>query len=316
MLQKIISQSFDERPLFTDISLVFDVADSNFDDIAWAYIYKSSDFPELTTTKPYFTLYSTDHSTNANGKIGWGEMDDLEFTNFVFRGIILQDGYQCEFPILMRIPTEESGLQNDSIFLYYHSQNKPEFTIEQETKVMTTSGGAELHNCTWTDRGQPVTIETGDNHTGYLRMFKRGYKDYICQHIRLSGGTFPFTDYQSWSTTTDGLTINRGGNYTLLFNGHYWWRHDIQPFHWQGKLYGLITYYDGGSNVTLVELNETTYLPETFIKKIFQKTYTDMTSYLDGDTLYVYLRNKDFTNAEMPIENSLYLTKINLHQLI
>ena len=245
-------------------------------------------------------------------------MDDLEYNGFVENGVVVKDGYQSEFAILIRIPTSESGLATETLFLYYHNIGDPTNTISQETHLLTSVGG-ELHTATWTQRGTVLGVESGDNHTGYLRIWKRGVGDYIGNHLRLSGGVTPFIDHQQISTSSDGLNWTRGVKYSVDLNmpsGGTFWRHDIQPFEKDGTLYGFVTYTNTIRYLALVELEPTTYLPKTFIKTIIQQTFTDQTIFIENNVAYIYLRNKDFINADMPEVNSLYLYKYDLTETI
>ena len=300
--------------------LVLNVSQSALNHLAWAYVYKSSDYPLVTTTKDYFCIYSTDHDSNANGAIAWGEMDDPEFNGFEELGIIVQNGHQSEFADLIFIPASESGLANDELFLYFHTNNEPGHTLNQETRLWTTVGGAPLHTAVWTDRGRPITPESGDNHTGYLRMWKKGVGDYVAHHIIIQSGAMPFPNQQVYATSTDGLNFNRGATFTLNDNmppGGTFWRHDINPFTHNGTLYGLINYQNAGNIfLALVELNPTSYLPETFVKTIVQLTFSDYTMYENDGIIYVYFRNKDFDNATFPIQNSLYLLKVHIEDIV
>ena len=178
------------------------------------HIYKSSDFPEFTTTQDYFWIGCTEHDTGAGGII-WGECDDLEFTNKVERGTILS-GNQSEIPWLIRIPTSESGLISDELFLYYHTDASDPRNVSgmQETHLYTTSGGNALHLCTWNYQGKPLGNEVGESHTGYLKVYKRGVNDYVGRHLIIGGS--PGTWATSYST--DGLNWTRGANMDISAN--------------------------------------------------------------------------------------------------
>ncbi len=301
--------------------MVLSESQSISDHLAWCYPHKSSDFPEITTTKDYFCIYSTDHDTNAVGKILWGEMDDLEYNGFVENGIIVNNGYQSEFGWLIRIPTSESGLATDTIFFYFHTGAADPSNVSgmQETHLWTSAGGA-LHSTTWNDQGKPLGNEAGDNHTGYLRVWKRGVNDYIGNHLIEGGGSYPYTDLQQISYSVDGLNWTRGTKYSCDLNmpaNGYFWRSDIQPFYKDSILYGIITYRNSGViYVALVELSETTYLPETFIKTIEEVSYREQTAYFENNVMNIYLSNQnEYINETFPTEASLYLFKYAINRI-
>jgi hypothetical protein len=240
--------------------------------------YKSSDFPELTTSKDYFMVYSTDHSTGG-GAVFWAEMDDPEGSGFIEKGEIVS-GYQCESPFLIRIPTAESGLTSETIFLYYHTFNEPGNAIDQETRLITTAGGAELHLCTFTDRGRPLGVSGTDNHTGYCKVFKRGVNDYLAHHStsQNSGGKW------GYSTSTDGLTFTRVSSdvsrtANMPAGTEMPVRTRIFPFTKNSTQYGFVWYQNTGAGyhdgfLGLFTL-DTNYLPISFIKQVDDSSICD-----------------------------------------
>src|SRR5690606_35158952 len=158
---------------------------------------------EIITTKPYFVIYSSDHSTTGGG-IAWAECDDVYFNGFVERGLIIS-GNQAETPWLVRIPTSASGLTTDTIFLYYHTvMGEPGNDNKQQTRLITSTGGL-LDTATWTDRGRLVGIYSDDVHTGYCRVFRRDDGTYLANHLTV-GGASPKTYI---SESTDGLAFTR-----------------------------------------------------------------------------------------------------------
>jgi hypothetical protein len=166
--------------------------------------YKAVDYPEVNCDKTYFFVYSTDHDDGA-GAIWWGKGNNLDLSDFQELGLITT-GYQSETPVLMKIPTTESGLQTDTIFMYYHTgTDDPANTNAQETRLLTCAGG-DLHTASWTDRGNPLGLLEGESHTGYFRIYKRGANDYIGTHITFGG----LSQEWKYSTSTDGLTFVRG----------------------------------------------------------------------------------------------------------
>lgn len=180
-------------------------ADTSLSSLYWVHVYKSSDFPEITTTKDYFCLYSGDHEYVGGEGVYWGEMDDIMFTNFVEKGLIVEDVLDhTETPSLIRIPDAESGYTDSEIHLYYHVLTG-DTPVTQETRLIT-SEGLLLHTVSWTDRGAVLGEEGGETHTGYLRVLKLGVGSYVGYHLAVGGGS------SEWylSTSPDGHTWTRG----------------------------------------------------------------------------------------------------------
>ena len=293
-----------------DFKIVFTVADTALSSLFWPHVYKSSDWPEITTSKPYFVLYSTDHSTGAGG-IYWGEMDDPEFTGFVELGKII-DGNQAETPWLSRKPTSESGLTTDTIFLYYHTYgHDPSAPSNQETQLITTTGGA-LHLATWTTQAKPLGLVPGENHTGYLRDWKRGVGDYIAHHV------YNGTDNQGGkvSSSSTGLSYVR----EIQFNateamgaGEFYERQTLTVFTRNSTLYSFLKYTDslGDTHVGLVKLEEDYYLPIKFLASIVSfPDLRDVRVYIEGDLAYIYM--KAGLAADMDNSEPFQLFKYNL----
>ena len=170
----------------------------------WMHSYLSTNFPEVTTTKDWFFIWSSDHDTG--GGVWWGQADDLAFTNFVESGqITLPGATHEETPWLISIPVAESGLPaGEVLFLYYHSFfGTP--GVQQETNLVTSTGGL-LHSATWNDQGQVLGVDGAETHTGYCRVIKMGVGDYVAHHFskdRVEGEW-------SVSTSSDGLSWTRG----------------------------------------------------------------------------------------------------------
>jgi urease beta subunit len=295
----------------------FTIAQATSPTLFWPNVYKSSDFPEVTTTKPYFILYSTDHSTG-DGGVWWGEFDSYSgnvLTGFVLRGQIFT-GNQIETPFLIKIPTSESGLATETLFLYTHTNATDSGNVAgaQETRLHTTTGGL-LHTATYTDRGRPLGILAGENHTGYLRVWKRGVNDYIGHHIY--DGTVP-TSQGKISTSTNGLVWTRGqifyGNEGLPTGGVFE-RSTLDSFKRNGKVYGVFLYKDVNLDkfLAIAELNPTTYLPQTFIKTLFRVNVRTCRTYVEGDTAYILY--KIGTDGDVNNANPYYLYKYNLTNL-
>jgi hypothetical protein len=209
--------------------------------ISWFNAYKTSEFPEVVCDKTYFFLYSTDHDAGSGG-INWGKGDNLDLTDFVEVAQIF-NGYQAETPKLIRVPLAENP-DTEVLHLFYHTNSTdPENEGIQQTRLKTSEGGAELHLMTWVDRGNPLGVVTGENHTGYFMPYLRGVNDWIGVHITKGGLPQPWF----FSTSTDGRTWARGsqidtiqgtenGYFAQLSEGKYfnylneqWWIGQIHP---------------------------------------------------------------------------------------
>ena len=278
--------------------------------LTWAYPRKSSDFPEITTTKDYFVVYSTDNASSANGRVKWAEMDDLEFNGFEFRGNIVT-GFQAEYPWIIRIPSDVSGI-SDTIFIYYHTNSSdPSNTITQETKLITSSGGL-LHTATWTKYDNVLGVQSGDNHTGYLKLFKRGYSDYIGSHLNQGG--LPISDKQSWSTSSNGINFVRGGKFFETDgmpppDGQFR-REDGLSFIWKGNYYAFINYTTEDRllpgvkrYLALATLNPVSYVPNSLLKIITEAPSVNSVSVYDED-MYGYIDEYNIAWIYFRVTNS------------
>lgn len=278
-------------------------ADVTHDSLYWPVIYKSSDWPEITTTKDYFVIYSSDHAAGAGG-VYWGQFDNFNggiLNGFVESGLIV-GGSQAETPWLMRIPTAESGLASDTIFLYYHTDTSDADNAGiQETHLITSTGGT-LHTATWTERNQSdgdnvLGVESGETHTGYLRVFKRGVSDYVGLHLAIGGspGTFKY------STSTDGINWVRQGTYSKTANmpvgGEYQPLY-VHPFTYNATLYGFIQYMENSVWYLAIATLDNNYIPSGLEKTIFRyDELRDSEVYIEGDTVRV-LYKKGVDNAD------------------
>ncbi len=184
------------------------VVDTVITKLAWPNIEKSSDWPEFTTTQDYFCIYGDDHHVTQG--VYWGEMDDLLFTNFNERGKLIDNGFFFETPRLFRVPSGESLVTTDDIWIIGHDVINPveNFGVNgnQQTRIFTTVGGDTLHASTWTDRGTPYGYDAVQNprHTGYAEMYRRGDGDWISTHSMASSvnGIDWSTQYtDSWIST-------------------------------------------------------------------------------------------------------------------
>lgn len=275
----------DSFTLETPALLVGDVSIST---LYWPKIYKSSDWGAVTTTKDYFVIYSTDHDAGVGG-IYWGEFDDFDgniLNGFSENGLIVED-YQAETPYLVEIPTSESGLGADTLFLYYHTNDSdPSNAVgAQETHLITSTGGA-LHSATWNDQGKPLGLLGGETHTGYLKVYKRGVGDYLGIHLTVGGGS----SVVKFSTSSDGLAWTRGDALDKTVGvpvGSEYQREQITPFVYNATLYGLVVLIIGSDKYFSICELDSDYVPSSFVKSIYK--FIDGTrhqeSYIEGDFL-------------------------------
>jgi len=267
-----ISLSNALHTLATDLNLINDMtpapvlysSDTSKGSFYWARVMKSSDYPEFTITKPYWVLYSTDHATTGNDGVFWGEMDDLDFNGFVEGGLIVS-GNQSETPWLIRTPTGKSG---DTFKIYFQQVGG----IGQETRLITSNGGAAPHLSTWTLQvDRPIQAQSGDDHTGYVRVYDRG-TDLIATHLAKS--TAPIIQRTSISTD-GGLNFTNlavyDGTATNMPAGKKYQQETMHPFTYNATLYAIAIIDNTSDNANrrlgLITLNAN-YLANTFVKYI------------------------------------------------
>ncbi|MAG88801.1 hypothetical protein [Zunongwangia profunda] len=177
------------------------------DGILFFNAYESSKYPEVICDTKYFFIYSTDHAVGSGG-LYWGKGNELDLSDFQEIALITS-GYQSETPVLMRIPAEELP-DNEVLHLFYHTVgNEPGNSGYQQTRLITSQGGSELHTMSWTDRGRPLGILSGENHTGYFRPQRIGPNNYRGTHITKGGIPQPWY----FSTSTDGRVWTRSQEY-------------------------------------------------------------------------------------------------------
>ena len=153
-------------------SFVFDTTTVSSQSIYWVRMYRSIDFPTVTTSKNYIVLWSTDHAEpSSTGRVCWGECDSPNLAGFQENGAIVTN-YRSETPELVYRPNNSH--YTDKLFLYYHpTQDHPDSGGYQQTRLITTTGGV-LHTATWTDRGKVLGITAFETanfvqiHTGYF----------------------------------------------------------------------------------------------------------------------------------------------------
>jgi len=286
---------YNSIPFFDDsVTPALTVNDVTENSLYWPHVYRAVDWPEITTNKNYFILYSTDHdldSSSTGGGIWWGEFDSFTetgITGFIEKGLIIE-GYQAETPWLIRIPTSVSGLANDTIFLYYHTYQSPGYVIDQETQLITTTGG-ELHTATWTLRDKPLNPPlTGEDHLGYSRPFFRADNSLITHHL------YDSNDFQGGkvSESIDGLSFSRIAQFDATENmpaGSYFNRIQIAPFNHNNTLYGFINMKGENAGIAIVKLDTTTYLPSEFVKSILYYDIRDLRVYIENGVANFFLK--------------------------
>ena len=261
-------------------------------------VYKASDYPLFTVATDYFAIMGTDHAIG-NGGIIWGECDDRYLTNFVEKGTILSE-YQSETPFLIKITTAESGLQSDEYFLYYHTDTSdPDNASKQQTHLLTTSGGAAPHLCTWTQRGKVlgIVVANSENHTGYLNVVKRGVGDYIGTHTTRSG-----TGNWSSSTSDDGINWTRGS--LLDFEANipvgYHCGSSVFPFTFNNTSYVVTSFWhDTDPSGLAIWTHDTDYRPDGLAQIMYYFDYTQrgITVSHEGDKLYIFSK-KSASNSD------------------
>lgn len=280
--------------------------------IAWPNIYKSSDYPEFSTTKQYFTIYSPDHSIG-DGGIFWAEFEDLEFNGFEEKGKII-DGYQAEFPWLLRRSTAKTGI-SDELLLFYHTNTSDPSNVSgaQETHLITTSGGEELHLCTWTQRGKVLGLEAGENHTGYLRAFNLPDGTLVGHHLKVGGdggsaGVSVLDTGLNW--TRKEILDNTQG----MPSGGVFGRFSIKPFSYNGNNYSFIDYRDpqGVKHLAISQLDED-FLPIN-VTPVLPKEYEDHVAEINGEVAYIYIRPGEIGIGENP--EGYYLERIYIPDYI
>ncbi|UAB84971.1 hypothetical protein INR75_02775 [Zunongwangia sp. SCSIO 43204] len=285
---------------------VFEYSNTSLDTLYWPQVYLSSEWPEFTTSKPYFILYSTDHNSDLGG-IVWGEFDGFEngfMKNFVERGVVFT-GYQIETPFLMRIPNAVSGI-SEEIFLYCHTNTAEAGNNGiQQTRLYTTSGGDAIHECTWTDRGRPLGLESGENHTGYLTVFQREDGKYIGNHQY--DGFNP--EFGKISISDDGLNWTRLQQFDGTENmpaGSYFNHSQINPFTYNSQLYAFVNQKDADPGIALVKLDTDTYLPSEYVSKLFDETIRDLRVFIENGKAYCMYKKGTSAANNYPYHNFVY----------
>lgn len=242
LLQQIISQSNNEKLVIynSPVLMVTGGIDTLVPTLLWFNAYKASDFPEVICNKKYFFMYGTDHSTG-DGAIGWGEGNELNGADFEELGIIIE-GYQSETPFLFRV---NDDLLGEKIYFYFHTmKSEPGNSNLQQTRLLTTTGGL-LHTAVWNDRGRPLGLVSGENHTGYCKVYNHPTDLFRAVHLSKGGMS---AEYKfSISASADDLTTRDGiidlqthmpsgwemkpsyGVFFKLYSKH-WWIGTLEPY--------------------------------------------------------------------------------------
>lgn len=259
-------------------------------------IYKSSEHPQFTTTKPYFTIYSTDHESNANGQIWWGQMDDPNWTNFaeVARIPTAGDGFQPESPYLVT----KDGVGH----IFYHTSAADSRNGSgQSTHVMVTSGGAAPHLCTYTETINVLGWQTGENHTGYLIPLRLNDGTYIGYHSAYTDADLTLS-YSAISSSPDIINWTRVATieHARILPDGSGRRHDrlnMHPFYYNGVLYNMLT----GNQKVYVAKVDSNYLPSEFVIEIYDKQdFTTQNFYSENGIGYVGIRSTEGTYTPVP----------------
>jgi hypothetical protein len=301
----VVLQSSEISALTNEGVLVMDLNDTILPSIYFPQIVEASRFPQLTSTKKYLVLYSTDHGSGAGG-IAWGDADSERLLDFTEKGVIW-DGHQSETPHLQLVPNDPNG---EYIHLYFHTnQTDPANGGEyQQTHVITTGGGEELHNCSWTDRGTilgMVNPGVDEFHTGYAGVFAQSDGSFIAIHHtqgyygsgidqinRFGKSTNPGNSY-IWTRET-----SRIDNTSFMPSGRCFHMSPPYFFNRNGEQYsaGLNIEFDysvEGRKICIVKCGNSDYLPTEHI--------TDISSIDGGENckitgFYINPQNPDVLN--------------------
>jgi hypothetical protein len=263
----------------------------SLESLYWLQVYKAIDYPEFTISTDYFCLFSTDHDAldggSTNGGIVWGECDDPYLTNFVEKGTI-QTGFESETPWLIRVPTAESGIA-DEIFLFFHNQDPAnDLSTGQSTRLITTSGGAAPHLCTWTDKGNPLGTLAGWSHTGYCTVHRIAANDYIAHHF-----TGDANNAYWISSSTDCLTFTPQEELVpvTVDEGVFLVTSVIFPFERNGTNYAFASMaVDETIPYIAICTVDANARPLAFVQFVRKQYYRDLNVFIEGDTAYINVK--------------------------
>jgi hypothetical protein len=178
---------------------------SGFPSLYYPKMYLSEPFKPYFSgiTKDYIFLYSTNHAKSGsipiptNGAIAWGECDSPNLSGYVDRGIIIS-GYQSETPSILINPNDPNG---QHIWFFYHpSQHYPNSGWKQQTRLLTTSGGVNLHDQNWTDLGTILGFTQSE------LLYSQPHSGYADAYLEEDGTVTVFHVTKGWDNNTlDGL---------------------------------------------------------------------------------------------------------------
>ena len=184
---------------------VMTAADVTAATIYWFRVYAAADFPEVTTAKDYFSLWSTDHAPD-DGGIWWGDFDNLDLSDLTEQGLIWDaadtiaaggpaTASQTETPLLVRNPDDPNGR---TLYLYFHEEGSNTGGT-QETRMISSAGGV-LHAAAWTFEGNVIPSTAVTEHTGYARVERRAAGDWHAWTLTYEGGVGA-----AYWTSADGI---------------------------------------------------------------------------------------------------------------
>lgn len=268
------------------VAVMEPVVDVSATSVYWLQGYKSSDWPEITTTKAYFFLWSTDHDTGSGG-IWWGEADDAQLTGFVERGLV-HTGYQAETPWLLRV--------GSAIHLYYHTTTNDPLNVSgvQETHLRTTAGGV-MHEAIWTYAGKPLGYVSGEQHLGYARFWHRpGSGDIVAAHV-----THGNPSSRSHYSAGDGTTFTRTEElfydtamppdhlFSIIMTGTHF------TYGGQGYMLGYLSPpgYPTSRRRMVLATVDSNYKVTGLVKTVYDNIDLEsMTGLVEGDTLHLWFK--------------------------
>ena len=200
-----------DLPIFTK---VLDSADYTAGNIYWFKIYLSADFTMLSDlTKTYFAVWSTDH--NDFGNSWWGEMNNLDLSDFVEKGKCFSTSISQETPRLY--------IEGGKCHFFYHDKitglpvAEP-LLLQASNMYQSGTSGESLTDIdlNWTafpDVSPHHREELGnqifgrdENHTGYMTVREREIgepgKKWQCTNLTM-GGTYATFRYSEADLLTD-----------------------------------------------------------------------------------------------------------------
>lgn len=281
----------------------------NYSPNSWYFFrpYLTADFSSVVCDKTYFFLYSTDHDASTGGGIWWGKANNLDLSDFVEVGQVVSGGDQEETPFLMQI--------GSTLSLYYHTTTTEAGNgSKQQTRLITSVGGNQLHLNSWTDQGRPLGIVADENHTGYPLPYQRE-NDIILTHIGKGG--LP----QPWKTsvsTDGGLTYSRNETVDVItgietgyfaqlsegiyftFQGQQFWIGQVHPETTTGGIHAI------EKKIIIAKVTATEFSSVTQLDNIHPDLVLRTQAFIEGTTAHIY-----FTK----LKSDLYYAKYDLNNL-